>query len=349
MNSNYKKHLVLKNTSIRQILQRLNELAQYAIAFVVDEKDRLVGSVTDGDIRRGFIKGLGFENSIMDFIQPNPYKLKVNELTPDKFRQLKEKLIKIVPIIDNEDKIIGVIHLDLFKSLLPLDAIIMAGGEGIRLRPLTLTTPKPLLKIGDKPIIEHLVDRLLSYGVFDFTISVKYLGEQIESYFGNGNYKDIEISYLREEEPLGTVGAITLKRNYKYDHVLLINSDILTDIDFEDMYIEFINRDADMIVATVPYRVTIPYGVIEFSEDSITSINEKPTYTYYSNAGIYMVKKECLDFVPKGQKFDATDLIELLVERKLTVTSYPILSYWLDIGKHEDYQKAQDDIKHIKF
>jgi len=344
----YKEHLIYQGISVHDILKKLNDLGRIAVLFLVDSKDVLLGSITDGDIRRGFIKGLSFSSDIMEFIQLNTYKLRSNELTPENFNLLKKKLISIIPLVDTDGKVIGVINIDEYKCLLPLHAVVMAGGEGVRLRPLTLATPKPLLMIGSKPIIEHNIDRLGNFGILDITISLRYLGKQIENYLGNGSSKNLNIGYVWENEPLGTLGALALVEKYNHNDILIMNSDLLTNIDFHDFYAEFIRQGADMSVATVPYRVNIPYGVIETEENQITSIQEKPTYTYYSNAGIYLIKKQFLDLIVRGDRMDATDLIEMLVGKGLKIVNYPILSYWLDIGRYEDFQKAQEDIKHIK-
>jgi NDP-sugar pyrophosphorylase family protein len=251
--------------------------------------------------------------------------------------------------VNDDNKIIDIINIGNYKSLLPLDVVIMAGGEGIRLRPLTLTVPKPLLKIGDKPIVEYTVDRLREFGVFNFVFCVRYLGEQIAEYFSDGKQKGIDIKYVWEKDALGTIGSVRLVEHFNHDYVLIANSDLLTNIDFEDMHRELMDNEGDMIVATAPYQINIPYGVVETVGSNIMSLKEKPTYTYYSNAGIYIIKKEHLEFIPKGQKFNATDMMELMIGKGKKVLHYPILGYWLDIGKHEDFAKAQNDIRHIKF
>jgi dTDP-glucose pyrophosphorylase len=343
------RHFIYSHFSIREVLGKLNDLAPDAIAFLVDDAHRLIGSVTDGDMRRGFIGGFDFDTPIERFIQPNPHTLRKCELTPDNYRRLKDLRIKIVPIVDNGNVVIDVINIDKYKSLLPLEAIIMAGGEGVRLRPMTLTTPKPLLKVGDKPIMEHSVDRLREFGVFRFTFCIRYLGEQIEAYFSDGRDRGLDIRYIREGEAMGTIGSVALVEDFHHEQVLVMNSDLLTNIDFEDMLREMWVNEADMMVATAPYHINIPYGVVETSGPRIKSLKEKPVYTFYSNAGIYIIKREYLGLIPKGVAFNATDLMELMIGQGRRVTHYPILGYWLDIGKPEDFEKAQNDIRHIKF
>ncbi len=347
--NDFKKHIVNEKTSVLSILDKLDKLASDAIVFVVDDYFKLIGSLTDGDIRRGLIKGLSVEDDILNFIQGNPKFLNKNNYDIEQLQQWRKNNYKIIPIVDENQVIIDVINFRIQKSYLPIDAVIMAGGKGTRLRPMTLTVPKPLLKVGGKPIIQYNIERLRSFGVNNITISIKYLGQQLIDYFGEGNDFDVNMNYVEEEEPLGTIGAVGLVENFFNDYVLVMNSDILTNINYEDMFKELVNKDADMIVATTPYEVQIPYGVIETEGDNIIALKEKPTYTYYSNAGIYIFKKEFVNVIPKGDFFNATDLMEQLYTSAKKVIHYPILDYWLDIGKPHDFEKAQNDIKHIKF
>jgi NDP-sugar pyrophosphorylase family protein len=224
----------------------------------------------------------------------------------------------------------------------------MAGGRGQRLSPLTDTIPKPLLKVGDKSIIQHNIDRLSFFGIDDFWISINYLGEIIKDQIGAGNEKNININYVNEQKPLGTIGAISNIDEFKHEHILITNSDILTNLDYEDFYLQFMNNNADMAVVTIPYEVKVPYAVLETKNSSIISLKEKPTYTYYSNAGIYLIKRDVLKYIPQGEFYNTTDLIETLIAKNKKVFSYPMLGYWLDIGNPEDFLKANNDIKNLK-
>ncbi|MES2808160.1 MAG: nucleotidyltransferase family protein, partial [Bacteroidota bacterium] len=335
--------------TIKQSLITLNDLGMDAIVFVVADDDSLVGSVTDGDVRRGLIKGLTIDDSIMAILQPNPRYIRKGEGNIEKVIEYRDGNFRIIPVLDKENRVVNVINFREIKSYLPVDAIIMAGGRGQRLEPLTNDTPKSLLKVGNKAIMEHNVDRLLSYGIDDFWFSVKYLGEQIEAYFGNGNEKNINIKYVWEHEPKGTIGAVSKIEDLEHEYILVMNADLLTNIDYENFFLEFIRQDADMAIATIPYQVNIPYAVLNTEDGVIMGFKEKPTYTYYSNGGIYLLKKSALRYIPKDTFFDATDLMDKLIEAKLKVVSYPLADYWLDIGKHDDYKKAQEDIKKLKF
>ncbi len=342
-------HIIQSFESVRSALMKLDMLASDAILFLVDDQQRLVGSITDGDLRRGFIRGLGFEDSLLEFIQPNPVYIKDTDYTTEQLDDYRKRNLKIIPILDTDNRIIDILNFRLKKTLIPAEAVIMAGGEGKRLRPLTETTPKPLLVVGNKPIIEHNVDRLVNVGIKKIHISVNYLAEQIESYFGNGSAKNITIDYLRENKPLGTIGSILLANEFAHDDIIVMNSDILTTIDFEDFYKTYKNSGADMAVAATAYNVDVPYAVLETDHNQhVKSLKEKPRYTYYSNAGIYILKKDVLSMIPAGQFFDITDLMEKIVEMGMKLITYPINGYWLDIGKKGDFDKAQEDIKHLK-
>lgn len=343
-------NIISKDSSIKQALIKLNDLGADAILFVVDENKNLIGSLTDGDVRRGLINDYSVDDNVLKFIQKDPKFLRKGNEDIFKVMRFKENNLRIIPVLNKENnEIVKIINFRKLRSYLPIDAVIMAGGRGQRLKPLTDVTPKPLLKVGDKPIIEHNIDRLISYGIDDFHISVKYLGEQIVDYFKDGSDRHVNIKYVWENEPLGTIGSMSLIKELIHDYVLLTNSDLLTNLDYENFFIDFIEKDADFAIATIPYDVNIPYAVLEFEGGLIKNFKEKPTYTYFSNGGIYLMKREVVDLIPKNAFFNATDLLEKLIQTGKKVVSYPLRGYWLDVGKHEDFEKAQVDIKQIKF
>jgi len=345
----YRKHLLHKGSTIRQALERFNILAMDAIVFVVDENQKLIGSITDGDVRRGLLKGINIENFIEDIIQPNPKYISKGENDINKVIEYRDSYYRVLPILDKNGVVVKVINFRELKSYLPIDAVIMAGGRGERLRPLTDTTPKPLLKVGNKPILEHNLDRLRLFGIDDFWITLRYLGEQIEDYFKDGQEKDIHIEYVYENEPLGTIGAVSKIKNFDHAYILITNSDLLTNIDYEHFFFDFLKQEADFSVITIPYSVDIPYAVLETNNGHVINFREKPTYTYYSNGGIYLMKKELLYLIPSEKFFNATDLMENLIKSGKKVISYPLVGYWLDIGRFEEFEKAQRDILNVKF
>ena len=343
------KHLFNFRSGVRNALKQLDFLGAYAILIIVDDNNMLKGSLTDGDLRRGFIKGLGFEDLITDFMNSQPKFIYEDDYNPDVLEGYKQNHHKIIPIVDRTMEVKDILNFHTRSTLLPLDAVLMAGGEGKRLRPLTATTPKPLLKVGDKPIIEYNIDRLAQVGVKNIYLSINYLGDQLISYFSDGKEKNLNIQYVKEPKPMGTIGSILLVKDFAHDEILIMNSDLLTNIDFADFYKTFKNSDADMAVAAIPYNVDIPYAVLETDENQkVKSLKEKPKYTYFSNAGIYLIKKELLQMIPKDQFFDITNLMDKVLEMDKKLITFPINGYWLDIGKHEDFKKAQEDIKHLK-
>lgn len=343
------KFIIKSNSTGRDALRKLDKLASAGgVLFIQDKGERVVGSLTDGDIRRGLLKSLQIDDTVDKFMNINYHYLNNMNNVKEQFRKFKNNQIRFIPLLNKSKKLAKIFDTQDIRTILPIDAVIIAGGKGERLMPLTKDLPKPLLKVGNKPIIEHNIDRLIKYGVSNITICVRHLGQKIKEYFGNGNAKGISINYVMENEPLGTIGSLSLVNDLMHEYTLVMNSDLLTNIDFEDFYETFIEQKADMQVAAIPYNVNVPYAVFELKDDmQIADLKEKPQYTYYSNAGIYLMKKELLRYIPLHKKFDATDLMNLLIVHKKKVTAEPILGYWLDIGKIEDYAKAQVDIKHL--
>lgn len=342
-------HIIEQTKLVSSALHMMNKLGKELTLFVVNEQSQLVGTLTDGDIRRGLLSGLNIDASISNFMQGNFQFLRLGKYNVNDVEKAKLAGVQILPVLDDNMHIKRLINFSYYKSYLPFSAIIMAGGEGVRLRPLTNDLPKPLLKVGNKPIIEYGVDWLIQHGVEDIKISVNYLSEKIMNYFGDGSTKNVSISYIQETSKLGTIGSVSLIEDLQHEHILIMNSDLLTNIDLEEFYKLHESRNAAMSIACVPYKVTIPYAILDTDHEKVLGLKEKPTLTYWSNAGIYLVKKEILTRIPKGEFFNATDLVESLLSDREKVAHYPILGYWLDIGKMDDFQKAQEDINYIKF
>jgi len=336
------------NATLKEALVKLDANVEIQTLFI-EENNKIVGTITDGDIRRGLINGLGNNNSLAEFMNINFTFLNKGKYEKEKLDFIKEKKLKILPVLDENGVLSRIINFNKVKTILPIDAVIMAGGVGSRLMPLTENTPKPMLKIGGKPIMEYNVDLLKSYGISHLTLSVNYLANIIEDYYKDGSEKEMHISYITENEPLGTIGAVKQIKQFHNDYILVMNSDLLTNINLEAMFKELVSNNADMIIATTDYKVQIPYGVVESDCNKVTGLKEKPTYTYYSNAGIYIFKKEMVNFIPQNTHFNATDLLEKGIAENKKILHFPITDYWLDIGKHIDFEKAQKDIKNIKF
>jgi dTDP-glucose pyrophosphorylase len=344
------KHIVNINRDAREALRALDSLPETAskTVFVINDTGQLVGSLTDGDIRRGLLNGLEISQPIETFMNINFKSLKVSAYNIELIKAYRKSDIQLIPLIDEDHQIIEVIDLKLTRTVIPVAALIMAGGRGERLRPLTDSQPKPMLKVGNKPIIEHNIDRLILYGIKDIYISVKYLKEQIMDHLGNGESKGINIYYVEEQESLGTLGALALIKDLPYEDILVMNSDILTNIDFEDFYKCYKDHHTSMALASIPYHVKVPYAVLETINHRVLAFKEKPSYTYYTNGGIYLMKFELRKLIESGSFFNATDMMDLLIAKDdQSLVHYPLVSYWLDIGKYEDFTKAQEDIKHI--
>ncbi|WP_320113081.1 nucleotidyltransferase family protein [Draconibacterium orientale] len=343
----FTKNLIQHDVPVLEAMKKIDAAPLTQTLFVVDQANKLLGTVTDGDIRRGLINGYSLSDSVDNFMLTNFTKIN-HDFSVYDFKTAKNKGIKLLPVLDENDRIIKVFDLRRHKSKLPLECMIMAGGLGQRLRPLTENTPKPMLPLGNKPIIEHNIDQLISYGIEKIYISVKYLGQQIVDYFGDGSGKGISIEYIWEDEFLGTAGALSLVGKFESDHVLLMNSDLFTSIDFEDLYLNVINQNASIGVATVPYTTKVPYGIFTTNDNhEITGLKEKPVYTNYANAGIYILKTDAINEIPQNTFFHITHLMEKLMEKGEKVIHNPIVGYWIDIGQHQDYKNAQEIVKHI--
>lgn len=344
MNNEYS---ISEHSSIIEALRRMNELHSISMTlFVVDDAGRMVGTLTDGDVRRALIKGIQPESEVQD-IMHRDFK-SISDISDIKcLRELRAKGISLIPVIDPYHRVCDVIDLTKYKSALPVDAVLMAGGKGERLRPLTLDTPKPLLKIGDKAIIDRNIDTLIDFGVKNISVTVNYLKEKLIEHYFVPKDNGIKVECFSEKQFFGTIGALKLVKEFHNDTILVMNSDLLTDIDYEDFYLHFKEHDAMMSAAAVPYTISVPYGIFDLEGRNILGVSEKPVYNLYANAGIYLIKKEALNYIPEERVFNATDLIETLVSDGKKVIRYPLTGLWIDIGTPEEYKKAQDLVKHL--
>lgn len=341
------KYIISSEATILQALSALNDIGHATqTLFVVDRQNKMIGSLTDGDIRRSLITGLPITTPVNTVMHKNFQYITEADWDVRKLKTLRKKNILFIPILDNEQHIVGVCNLMKYKNILPIDAVLMAGGKGERLRPLTEKTPKPLLPVGDKAIIDYNIDNLMYYGVKHISVTVNYLKEQLEAHFSQER-DGIKIQCVREPRFLGTIGSLRFVENFHHDTILIMNSDLFTNVDLEDFYLHFKETDAEMSAAATPYSVSVPYGIFNVDNDCITGLTEKPTYNYYANAGIYLVKKEVLNLIPSDILFNATDLIELLISQNKKVVRFPLHGYWIDIGNKDEYAKAQDIVKHL--
>ncbi|MDR2951401.1 MAG: nucleotidyltransferase family protein [Prevotella sp.] len=343
----YSKYIISNKASIQKALLSLNQLSSEALTlFVIDENEVMIGTLTDGDTRRKLIEGCNLSDSVLSVMNPNFHYVRKNDINVQKIKLIKEKGIVLIPVLDEKNRICQIFNLKKKKSILPLDVVLMAGGKGERLRPLTENMPKPLLLVGDKCIIDHNIDRLIEFGINNINVTVNYLKEQIIDHFRKPR-NETRINCITEPCYLGTIGSVKFIETFHNDYILVMNSDLFTNINYEDLFLHFINNNADMSVVAVPYTVSIPYGVFDLDGRNIKGIQEKPVFNYYANAGIYLFKKELLKHIPDNEFFNATDFIDVLVEKGYNVIRFPLTGYWIDIGKHEEYKKAQELVKHM--
>lgn len=339
-----------KNATILDTLKKIDELSTNVakLVFIIDDNGKVLGSVSDGDCRRGLINGKQLTSSVTEIMNTKFTALKKGFYDVETIQKIRKLGFKYVPELNEDGTLCNIRDFTNGKSYIPVDAVLMAGGKGERLRPLTLETPKPLLKVAEKPIIDYNIENLMHYGVEHINVTVNYLGEQIEKHFEEP-YNGQKIKCVREGKFLGTIGSLDIIEDWHNDTILLMNSDLFTNIDFESFYIHFKKHNADMSVAAVPYNVNIPYGIFEIENTrEIKGVKEKPSFYYYANAGIYLIKRELLNLIPKDTFYNATDFMDKLIELGKKVIRFPIAGYWIDIGKPEDFKKVQEFARNIR-
>jgi dTDP-glucose pyrophosphorylase len=337
--------VVSPTASIREALEAITKNSRQAVV-VVEPDGRLAGLVTDGDLRRAILRGVSLDASIPQAMNPRPTVAAATIDRGEGLALMRARGIRHLPLIDGAGRVVDVLLLEdlLDSGRVPNHAVLMAGGDGKRLRPLTDSIPKPLLRVGGKPILEVLMERLRAAGVRSFHITVRHRSEMIEEHFGDGSRYDVSIRYIREAEPLGTAGALTLLGETPRDPFFLVNGDILTKCDFRGMLAFHQRTGAEVTVGTVRQQIDLQYGVVEVEGDHLTTLSEKPRLDLRINGGIYVIEPSVLARIPRGRVFDATDLIRLLLEQRGHVAAFPIRDYWLDVGRLDDFHKADRDV-----
>ncbi len=327
------------DAKIIEAIKLLNEI-KIKLVLLVDKNNKLVGTITDGDIRRALLKNISTDSLCKNIMNDKPIIISKNN--DNNAQQLLEKHNLPLPIVDHQGKIYSICNLE--SSTLKKNnniIVIMAGGKGERLMPLTLNTPKPMLPINNKPIIHRIIDNAKKYGFKNICISVNYKCEQLINYFKNGEKYEVNITYLKEEEPLGTAGALSLLNSDKIsDPIIVINGDVLTSVNISQLLEYHINTNKDITMCAANYDVVVPYGTVEVDGTTITDITEKPLKSYLVNAGIYVINPKILKNIKPNTKIDMTILIEKYISNK-NVSIYPLHEQWIDIGSHKDYEEAQ--------
>lgn len=342
-----KEFIITESSTIKDALIAINDITHDGESLVVvNSEQEIIGTLTDGDIRRGLIAGAELTDSVCKIMHTDFKFINQTNFDVAHLKSFRDQRIMFIPILDEQKHVVDVINLNKFKSKLPIDAVLMAGGKGERLRPLTEKTPKPLLEVGGKCIIDHNVDRLISYGVEHIDVTVNYLAEQLEEHFATPR-DGVQVRTFREPKFLGTIGSIKFVDTFYNDTILVMNSDLFTNIDYEDFFLHFQQNDAEMSVAAVPYNVSIELGILDLDGRNIKGLIEKPKYNYYANAGIYLIKKRALAEIPEDTFFHATHLIEKLIAQGKKVIRYPLNGTWIDIGTPLEYSRAKDLVKHI--
>ncbi len=343
-------HIIDESSTLLDALSRLNGLPGGVMTlFVADTDGRISGSVTDGDIRRALIGGSSLDDSVASACHRDYRSVKSGDIDPETIIECRNKGIKLIPVLDSDRRLVSLLDLTQIRTVLPLRAVLMAGGRGERLRPMTLTTPKPLLKIEGKAIIDYNVEALAACGIDEIVVTTRYLAEQIHDHFARP-VAGVKVRCVTESEPLGTIGAVAgLWPKCNEGDTLVMNSDLLTTISFEEMYLRHRSAGADVTIAVVPYQVSVPYAILTLDgndPDRVTAIEEKPSYSYYANAGIYIFSNAILSTLVAGEHCDATDLIERAIADGRKVTYYPVKGTWIDVGSPVDFRQAGQLMRH---
>jgi dTDP-glucose pyrophosphorylase len=349
---NLKNLCVSPEHTIREAMERV-DCGACGIVLVVDAEKHLVGTITDGDLRRAILAGSDLESPVSVLLgkkvstqYPRPVTIPLGEKRETILELLHKNDLRHLPILDNDGRIVDLVMMDdlIPTQDLPLQAVIMAGGMGTRLKPLTDDLPKPMLPVGGKPVMELMIEQLRQVGIRRVNISTHYKPEKISDHFGDGSTFGVELNYVNEDKPLGTVGALGLI-DAPTEPMLVINGDILTQVDFRAMLAYHQEHQAVMTIAVHQYDIKVPYAVIECEGSRVCSLKEKPQIHFLVNAGVYLLDPKAYEFIPNGEHFNMTDLIQRLLDSDHIVASFPIIEYWLDIGQLADYEQAQNDMK----
>jgi dTDP-glucose pyrophosphorylase len=344
----FKKILVTNQISIKEALLKLEKTAMQ-ILLVVDAENKLVGTITDGDIRRGLLKDLTLNDAIASIVHTTPTIGQINESNQEIIKKAIVNKLHQIPIVDEQNRVVSLKEIDelLKPEIKQNKVVLMVGGLGTRLHPLTKETPKPMLKVGDKPILHTIVDRFASYGFINIVMCVNYKAEAIQGYFGNGDRFGVNIEYVLEEDRMGTAGALSLLTTKPTEPFFVMNGDLLTNVNFESLLDYHQTHQAVATMCVREYDFQVPYGVVKIEGNQVQSIEEKPVHKFFVSAGIYMLSPETLNHIPEGQYYDMPTLFEKLIAQKQSTVSFPIHEYWLDIGRMNEYEQANREYSEV--
>lgn len=335
------KHLIGPDSTVGEALRRLGELPPAPmILFVADSSGRVLGAVTDGDVRRGLLAGAAINAPVMEVANTRFTALRPASDPYTEVPAARARARRMLPRLDADDRLLELIDLEQTRDMLPLDAVLMAGGRGLRLRPLTDTLPKPLIEVGGRALIDHNVEKLRHNGIRRPYVSINYMGDKVREHFGQ-HHADLEAVFVPEQAPLGTIGALSLIEDWHHDDILLMNGDLLTDLDIARMYAHHRQTGAVATMAVTTYSVAVPFAIVDTEGDRITALDEKPVYNYFANAGVYILKKALVGRLHRGERADAPDLISAAIAAGDLVTYFPIQGMWLDVGTPEQLERAR--------
>ena len=337
-----------QNATIKEALEIIDSGAMQ-IALVVDDNDKLLGTLTDGDIRRGILMGLDLDSSIETIVFKEPAVAKISSTKEEILKIALSKKLHQIPIVDDNGIVLDLKEIEeLVEPKIKTNRVIlMVGGLGTRLRPLTQDMPKPMLKVGNKPILQTIVEKFAEYGFVNITMCVNFNASIIRDYFGDGKEFGVNIDYVLEQKRMGTAGALSLLKERPSEPFFVMNGDLLTNVNFEHIFNYHMLNKATATMCVREYDYEVPYGVVKMNDNKITAIAEKPVQKFFVSAGIYMLSPEILDLIPKNEFYDMPALFEKLIKLSKNVISFPIREYWLDIGRMEEYQRANEEYKEV--
>lgn len=356
MVAEWKKNLVGPEVSIRETIKVIDS-SSLQIALVINTRNQLLGTVTDGDVRRALLQNISLDDSVSKIMEKSPsvcrvdqgYDLNPNYLKEEIISLMKEKEVHQVPLVDAQGVLLGLEVLDSFLKFESLDnwVLIMAGGLGKRLRPMTNECPKPMLKVGGRPILESIVEKFRLHGFTNLFVSVNFEGDQIKSYFGDGAQFGVKIQYIEEESPYGTAGALALLPEKPAKPMIIMNGDLITSLNFQHL-LQFHEEHKKLATMSVcELQLEVPYGVVSLEEQFVINVEEKPRQKFFINGGVYVIEPVLIDCIPKNTHFDMTSLLQLMKEKNEKITAFPVREYWLDVGRNIDFIKANQDFHGI--
>lgn len=338
---NIKDIVVKESISILEVMKIIDESSKQ-IAIVIDENNKLLGTISDGDIRRALLRNIPLTESVKEIYFKTPTVASINDSREEIINICKVKKIHQIPIVDSKGNLVGLEILDelISKEKKLNKVILMVGGLGTRLQPLTENIPKPMLEVGNKPILQTIVEKFAEYGYLDIVMCINYKSHVIKDYFGDGAEFGVNIEYVSEKDRMGTAGALSLLKDKPQESFFVMNGDLLTNVNFEHLHDFHTSNNSIGTMCVRDYDFQVPFGVVSIKDTKILSIDEKPKHKFFVNAGIYMFDPEILEYIPKNEFYDMPTLFKKLIDKNKKVISFPLREYWLDVGRIEEYEKA---------